>query len=233
MKNKSFSFKKLALGLLSIFIYFLIPNVLLLNCNRYIPVTNKNLAYYNLILYFITLIVFIIIYRELIINNFKDFLKNYKKYLPKAFSYWIKGFFLMIASNYILNIILKIGQSSNELQNIALIKENLLVHSITIIFVAPILEEIAFRLSFHKMTNNKHIFAIITGTIFGFVHIISSLDPAKLQYLLLLIPYASMGIALGYAYKETDNIFSSLAMHMFHNTLTLIIIIIGIKGGII
>ena len=81
MKNKSFSFKKLALGLLSIFIYFLIPNVLLLNCNRYIPVTNKNLAYYNLILYFITLIIFIIIYRELIINNFKDFIKNYKNHI--------------------------------------------------------------------------------------------------------------------------------------------------------
>ena len=82
------------------------------------------------------------------------------------------------------------------------------------------------------MTKNKHIFSFVTGIIFGSIHIVTSLSLKNPLNILLLIPYSAMGVALGYAYKETDNIFSSLTMHMLHNLFSIIIIIISIKGGL-
>ena len=83
------------------------------------------------------------------------------------------------------------------------------------------------------MTKNKHLFSIITGTIFGFIHIITSLSLKNPLNILLLVPYSAMGVALGYSYKETDNIFTSLSMHMIHNFISVLILIISIKGGIL
>ncbi len=234
MKEKKISFKYLGIGILAIISYFLFANILMYGIATLKPANTMNLVtIYYFIVYTLTLLVSFLIFKKQIIKDFKEFKKNYKKYISIAFSYWIKGFFIMIVSNYILNIILKTGQSVNEMENIALIKGNILVHSLTVILIAPFLEELIFRMSFNKMTKNKHIFALITGAIFGSIHIITSLSLNNPLNILLLIPYSAMGVALGYAYKETDNIFSSLSMHMIHNTLSIIIIIIGIKGGII
>ncbi len=233
MKNKDFSFKYLGLGILMIISYFIIPNILVLIFNKIVPITNKNIAIHYLILYTSSLAIFFFIFRKNIIAYIKDFKKNYKKYLPISFSYWLKGFFIMVVSNYILNVILKLNQSVNQMENISLLKSNIIAHSITILLIAPFMEEIVFRLSFNKMTKNKHLFAYITGIIFGLVHVISSLSLKNPLNILMLIPYSSMGVALGYAYKETDNIFSSLTAHVFHNALSLIVIIISIKGGLI
>ena len=106
MKEKDFSFKHLGIGLLTILFYFLFSNfvILLLISTK----TNKNslpLALYYLLTYSTTLIVLLLIYRKHIIKDFNKFKKNYKKYLSIAFSYWLKGFFIMMVSNYILNII--------------------------------------------------------------------------------------------------------------------------------
>lgn len=233
MKEKDFSFKHLGIGLLTILFYFLFSNfVILLLISTKTNKTSLPLALYYLLTYSTTLIVLLLIYRKHIIKDFNKFKKNYKKYLSIAFSYWLKGFFIMMVSNYILNIILKLGQSTNELDNIALLKSNIIIHTLTVVIIAPFLEELVFRLSFNKMTKNKHIFSYITGIIFGSIHIVTSLSLKNPLNILLLIPYSAMGVALGYAYKETDNIFSSLTMHMLHNLFSIIIIIISIKGGL-
>ena len=234
MKEKKFSFKYLGIGLLVILFYFLFSNLVLLCLIQAKSITSySSLALYYLLTYLVTLLILILVYRKQLLNDFNKFKKNYKKYLSTAFSYWLKGFFIMMVSNYFLNIVLKLGQSTNELDNITLLKSNIIAHSITVVLIAPFLEELVFRLSFNKMTNNKHLFSFITGLIFGFIHIITSLSFDNPLNILLLIPYSAMGVALGYAYKETDNIFSSLTMHMFHNLISIIIIIISIKGGLV
>ena len=233
MKDKKFSFKGFGIGLLTIIFYFLFSNFLMTLLLKKYPGNNKIFSVYYLIVSIATLLVVFSVYRIQIIKYYNDFKKHYKEYIKTAFGYWIKGFFIMIVSNYILTIILKIGQSTNELENIALLKNSIIAHSINILLVAPFLEEIVFRLSFNKMSQNKHIFSFITGIIFGFIHIITSLSLKNPLNILILIPYSAMGVALGYAYKETDNIFSSLFMHILHNSISLFIIIISIIGGLI
>ena len=234
MKEKNFSFKYLGIGLLFILSYFILSNVLMIALVKIsMPNTNSQATLYYFIVCLISLLLYFLVFRKQIIKSFSNFKKNYKKYISIAFSYWIKGFFIMVVSNYILNTFLKTGQSTNELENIALLKGNLLIHTITVVLIAPFIEELVFRLSFNKMTKNKHLFSIITGTIFGFIHIITSLSLKNPLNILLLVPYSAMGVALGYSYKETDNIFTSLSMHMIHNFISVLILIISIKGGIL
>ena len=49
--------------------------------------------------------------------------------------------------------------------------------------------------------------------------------------LIHLIPYISVGIAFGYAYKKTNNIFGTITVHSIHNAITLIEMII--LGGLL
>ena len=135
----------------------------------------------------------------------------------------------MILSNIVIVYIFRMGNSVNEQTNIELIKNSLLFQVPLTIFVIPFIEEIVFRGSFYKMTDNKHVFAISTGIFFGFLHIITSLNSPK--GFLYLIPYSAMGIAFGYLYKKTDTIFSSLFMHILHNTITIGLIVIAIQMG--
>ena len=104
-----------------------------------------------------------------------------------------------------------------------------LIEEICAIILAPIIEELVFRRSLIKFTSNKHIYALTTGLIFGFIHITSSINSINdLIMLLYIIPYSSVGIALGYAYKKTNNIYGTLIMHSIHNAIAILeLIIIG------
>ena len=91
---------------------------------------------------------------------------------------------------------------------------------IVTVFVAPILEELIFRLSFKNVIKNKWLFIIISGVIFGAIHVVFSVN--DIYQLLYLIPYCSLGIAFSYMYYETDNILVPISFHILHNTITAI-----------
>ena len=44
--------------------------------------------------------------------------------------------------------------------------------------------------------------------------------------ILHIIPYSTMGIAFGYAYKEHNNIIGTMIIHAIHNTIAIIEIMI-------
>ena len=231
-KKDEFNYKELMKGILNILAYFIGANILSIIFSFFIKknIIPKSNIYY-LLIYLIMAIIFVIIYNKELKKNYKDFKKNYKKDLKITFNAYLKGIFIMFLSNFILLYVFKLSKSVNELQNIEMIKRTLLYQVIITAILAPLLEEIVFRLSFKNMTKNIMKYSFITGIIFGTAHVITSLSDPKM--ILLTIPYSAMGVALSYSYKKTNNIFSSIIMHMIHNSATLVIIIIAIKGGII
>ena len=233
-KKEKFNIKALGKGLLLILVYFLGANIIsnifsFFIKSKILPAKYNNIYY--LLIYVILATIFTLLYKKDLIQDFNKFKKDYKKNLKISFKYYIRGLFIMYLTNYLLIFIFHLSKSVNELQNIEMIKNNMITHTIIIILLAPYIEEIVFRLSFKNMTKDIKLFSIITGIIFGFVHVITSLSNPIM--ILLTIPYASVGIGLGYAFRKTDNIFSSISMHMLHNTFTIIIIIIAILGGIL
>ena len=96
---------------------------------------------------------------------------------------------------------------------------------ITSALIAPIIEEIIFRLNFKDVFKNKNMFIIFTGVLFGALHLMSS---TSLIELVFIIPYSCLGIAFSKIYAETENVFPSIIMHILHNSFTLLIILGGL-----
>lgn len=90
-----------------------------------------------------------------------------------------------------------------------------------LIIYAPLTEELIFRKSIRNICQNKYIYIFLSGLIFGGLHAISSITtPLDLIY---LIPYCSLGFIFAFLYSKTDNIFSTITAHAFHNGLALLV----------
>lgn len=223
MKNKKII--EILKGILVICGYLIMPSLLLISflflVKQNILPNNLSLEYFYV--YLLSLLIVSLLYKDTLINDFKDFKKNYKNYIKNNLKYYIIGLFIMIISS---SIITKCGinEASNQTENIKILKQIPITECILAIFIIPIIEELVFRRSLYKGINNKYIFTIITGLIFGSTHVILSItNTIELFY---IIPYTSCGIALSYIYKKTDNIYSSIVFHSLHNFISLLLLII-------
>lgn len=200
----------------------LIP-ILILNLNLdKLSGTNKVLLsmYSNIIL----LIILILLYKNDLKNEFKKFKENLNKNIDTGFKYWLIGLMTMFISNIIINIIMGNGQAENEKIVQQMITYAPYIMVINAGIIAPIIEEITFRKAFKNVFNNKWLFILSSSLIFGSLHVITKLtSPLDLLY---IIPYSSLGISLAYMYYKTDTIYTSITMHIFHNTILTILSIL-------
>ena len=155
---------------------------------------------------------------------FLDFKINYRRYLKKAFLIWIVGFSFMIISALIINyfILDSATVSSNEEINRSIIESHLIFAVIYLCILAPMIEEIVFRLSFNGI-KNKYIFIAVTSLLFAFLHVLPDLDNLRA---LFFFSYLAIGLVFSLSYLKTKNIFSSIIIHSWHNIVTLILLFI-------
>ena len=177
------------------------------------------LSIINLIAPLITCIVLIICYQNIFHQKFQDFKTNFVKYLNIMIKYYLAGFLLMIVTNSLISSITK-TMPQNEIQNRTLFNSLPLYSIISSIFLAPITEEIVFRASFKDLPLNINLKSLISALIFGLLHVIFNGD------ILFAIPFAALGYFLARTYYETDNIYTSISIHMFHNILCLFVLFI-------
>ena len=167
-------------------------------------------------------IIFILIYYKTIKKDFKNYFnKDVIKHLKESILTWLIGFTIMAISNILISLIIENNMPQNEEAVRELINISPLYMAFQLIIYAPLTEELIFRKSIKDITNNKYIYILLSGFIFGGLHVLSSLNtPLALLY---LIPYCSLGFIFAYLYHKTDNIFSTITVHSIHNTLALII----------
>lgn len=175
-------------------------------------------------------ILLILLYRKTLRNDFKDFRKNFGNYSDIALKYWILGFLGMMVSNFIINIYSPVEMAANEQGVREIISAVPLVSLFSICLMAPIAEELTFRKSFKDCFSGKWTFILISGIVFGFLHVIGSFG--SLYELLYIIPYSALGIAFACAYHKTNNIFASIFIHCMHNTI-LVLLNIFLSGVIL
>ena len=175
--------------------------------------------------YIILILFFILYYHKYLKEKWIDFIKNFKKYFKIAGSDWLKGFLIMYISNIIIMNI--IGSSGTNEENVQLLihKVPLFAFLLTTIF-APIVEELIFRLNLSDCFKNKKLFMIISGLLFGFVHVMGTSN--YLDYL-LIIPYGALGYSFAHTLNKIDNIYPCIMMHAIHNGILTILSILVIK----
>ena len=92
----------------------------------------------------------------------------------------------MVLSNYLINYKLGMSGSENEKLVQKMIESMPAVMLLNAGILAPFNEEMTFRKAFRNVFTNKWLFALSSGLIFGFLHVVESA-----QYLYIL-PYGHM-----------------------------------------
>ncbi len=172
----------------------------------------------------LTLFSDVILMLLLILIYFKDLKKEWNLFrtrlmpnLDKGFKYWFLGLGMMFVTNLLIILFSPVKQANNEAAVQTLIQAAPWFMLITAGIIAPFIEEITFRKTFHDLIPNKWIFAIVSGLVFGALHVISSAT-SPFDYL-YIISYGALGFFFARSYSETDSVFTSMSMHMFHNTI--------------
>lgn len=173
----------------------------------------------------IILIIIIFLYRKELKEQLSNFKKNFYEYSDVAFKYWLIGLIVMVISNLLITAFSPNSMANNEEQVQQLIHGAPFVSLICVGVLAPIIEEFTFRKAFYDAFNKEWLFVLVSGLVFGSLHVVLSLE--SLWDLLYLIPYSSLGISFGFVMCKTKNVFSSTLVHIFHNTCLTLLSILG------
>ncbi|MBQ8192771.1 MAG: CPBP family intramembrane metalloprotease [Bacilli bacterium] len=224
MKDKTLNILK-SIGIILLLLLFSSFFFVILNIDPN-NISDKKYIIYLTISNIILLSLFIFIYRKTLKKDLKNFFKNFGESMEISIKYWLIGFLIMIASNLFITYILNKTIAGNEEEIRSYINIMPLIMIFNTVIFAPITEELAFRKSIKDVTNNKWIYILTSGLIFGFLHIISYIN--NVSDLVYLIPYGALGITFALLYYKTNNIFSTIMMHAIHNSLAVIVYLIGV-----
>lgn len=156
-----------------------------------------------------------LIYKKELLKQFSEFKEKKHEYFKKYFKFWFLLLGLMMLANFTIMMINEGGIANNEQGIRDLFSQSPLYVYISAVLIAPILEELIFRLSLRKIFKTDTLFIIMSGLIFGCAHVIGQTE-TLIDYL-YIIPYSIPGFVFGYLLVKTNNIFSSMSMHLFHN----------------
>ena len=136
----------------------------------------------------------------------------------------------MALSNGIIMLIDSSATAKNQDAVNELFRELPVYTFILSVFLAPVVEELAFRLSFRAIFKNKYLFIFFSGILFGSFHVIGSFENAI--DLLYIIPYSIPGWIFAYTLQKSDNIFVPMSLHFLHNGILMSIQVFILLFGI-
>lgn len=213
-------------GILSLLLFFLSGRIqqLFIIVFQIKKITSKTAVILNFSSSLVILICLLLLYRKDLKKEFNIFKKKLDKNIDIGIKYWLIGLLFMMISNIILSLILNSNGAENEQLVQKMISTLPILMVINAGFTAPIIEEITFRKVFRDNIKNNLLFILISGIFFGFLHVYQAEGFGQFLYIL---PYSSLGIAFAIMYQKTNTVFTSITMHMFHNTaLTLLSILL-------
>ncbi len=189
----------------------------------------KDLNYYECLIELIYALVIYVLYRCYFRADFKELKSGFKSYISDILKYFALFMAVKIVSSLVTTILgfivgVEIGESENQNIIINLTSAAPIIMVISASILAPIVEEGIFRLSLRKIINNKYLFIIISGLVFGFMHVFPT-DLSLTVALIYSVVYVTMGVYLAYVYVETDNIWIPIIVHALNNFIGMIAII--------
>ena len=168
------------------------------------------------------------------IANPKRMLKAYDKFKKGNIKLIFISLGYMFLFSYIYNLILLTsgvditGGNANQENVVSLISEVPILSFISMVILAPILEEITYRYFLYGgiAKYNRNAAIVISGFIFMAVHAIASFSEGVDNIgreLLLLPPYMFSGMVLAYAYDKSENLLVSTSIHALNNLISFIV----------
>ena len=135
----------------------------------------RNYILANLILYVISFAFLVFYYRKSLKEEGQKYIKNFKSFFFTALKSWGKALVFMFVTN--LLIISLLGNiAANESANRNIIGMFPLFSIFAMVFLGPFIEELLFRKGFRHVFTSKRAYCLLSGFLFGFAHIMASLD---------------------------------------------------------
>lgn len=170
------------------------------------------------------LLIGLLIFRRFIIKNIKHLFNQKPSQFLKAVG---SGFILLYAINFIVSIAMSVMAPEVSSLNQSVIEEmtayapiQLMISSI---ILAPILEELVFRVGVFQSIYEKSegLAYFMSSFLFGFVHISQGLFNGDWSQSLYLPSYALLGATFAYMYEKNKNIFVPMSVHMLNNLISM------------
>ena len=135
----------------------------------------------------------------------------------------------MMLSNILINVYITNNIAANEASNRSTLESYPIYAILAISLIGPLAEELTFRCNFKDLFHHRNTFVLLTSLIFASAHVLTSLT--SITDLIYLIPYMSLSLALGFAFYDTDNIYTTITIHTMHNTLATILLVVALLGA--
>ena len=173
-------------------------------------------------IFMFTMLIFV--FRKDLKRDFSYFKKYFREYSSVVLRLY--GISLLVLAILTISIRLYTGLDSatNQIALNSLFSKTPILVIVLAVIYAPIAEELMFRGVFRKFLNNKWIFILTSGILFGLAHVIDDFKDTK--ELLFILVYSSLGCFLSSAYYKTNNIFANILFHFIQNSLAVIGMII-------
>jgi len=171
-----------------------------------------------------------VIYFGYLESDFFKFKEKSKELFKKSIHYFgvIIGIKFLVA--ILITIVtvaygLEVPQSQNQSTIDSLAQAAPVLIVISSLIFAPFLEEVIFRMGLYKIIKQKHIFILVSGLIFGLMHIFPTNLPLAVA-IMQSITYVSIGFALAYIYVKEQNIYLVMIVHALNNLFGLVLMLL-------
>lgn len=187
----------------------------------------KDISYLDGLCETLMFIIVILFYRKDLTSDFYNFKENFNVNMFFKLAAIFLG--VKIGSAFLTGIIsIIIGVNITTSENQSLIdlftSASPLIMLLSSTYLAPVVEEGIFRLGIRKIIKNNYLFIIISGLIFGLMHIFPT-SLAIAEALTYGVVYVAMGWVLSWIYVKTDNIWYGIIIHALNNLLSMMILL--------
>ena len=187
-----------------------------------------NIKYTHLnsnVIYIINSFTILVSLSLLYFKEIKEDIKNFKlKNLSISLKYYIIGLTIYFIYQLIISKTITTIIPSNEEMVRNLFKANIFIAFISACFLAPILEEILFRFTLFKCTNNKYIFLLTSSILFSLFHVTNLQSIVQIFF---LCSYLILSFTLSYILYKSKNICNSILVHSIHNLFMALLLFLG------
>ena len=172
------------------------------------------------VFYVVILSLMVGVFYKQLIHDFKIFKSYFKEYFVLILKTWGKALVLVAIAAIIIYIITDKMKANNQIALQNSFNSNPVFIALLSMFYAPIAEELMFRGVLRKFIKNKKLFVIVSGVVFGLMHVID--DSKTLAEFSYVFVYSILGIYLAGIYARTNNLCTNIFMHFMQNTLSVI-----------
>lgn len=160
-------------------------------------------------------------FKKDLIDNAKSFRNDFRHNWLNLLIVTTVFIVLLYISNYL--VIKYIGRLSfNEIIARNQLYSSPILMGINLVLLAPLIEEIIYRLPYKKVEKHKLLNFFVYSLVFALAHIAITNGAKEFWY---LIPYTFLSMSISYSFYKTNNIYMSIIVHILNNFINVVIIL--------